>query len=104
MVAVKRPTVPQVIFTRYTVYEGYCELECMFLPPHPTCFLHCTILTTKLPAVQLLYANNKNILPGCTGTSLVSFCSGAIPSGRQESGTAGAECFQENHSKVTSLE
>ena len=30
------------------------------------------------------------MLPGCTATSLVSFWSGVIPSGRHESGTAGA--------------
>lgn len=48
-----------------------------------------------LPVLEYLlcsYVDTKNIIPGCTGTSLVSFCSGAIPSGRQESGTAGAEC------------
>ena len=36
------------------------------------------------------------MLPGCTATSLVSFWSGVIPSGRHESGTAGA-----NFQKVT---
>lgn len=73
--------------TQVIRHEGQ-ELECMFLPLHPAC------------TCQYLELN----LPGCTGTSLVSFCSGAIPSGRQESGTAGAECYEENHGKVRSLD